>query len=64
MSPHLNSTWCKDVNSKLLNQAGYSCHAHHWITYGGKGERQEHMCIAVSTWQKGDVQMADQGSMM
>ena len=53
MSPHLNATWCKETNEKMLHPAGFSCKAHHWITYGGKGERQEHMVIAINKYSGG-----------
>ena len=47
MSPALNKDFCKRANEKLLNPAGYRCEAYHWITYNNKGERQEHMVIAI-----------------
>ena len=46
-APHLNSTWCPMVNERLLKPAGFRCEAYFWITYGSKGERQEHMVIMV-----------------
>lgn len=46
-SPTLNRNWCPKINEKLLHPAGYHCRAHHWIMYGSKGERYEHMVIAV-----------------
>lgn len=49
MSPCLNATWVPDVNARVLNPAGFSCKAYHWITYNDKGQRTEHMAIAVST---------------
>ena len=48
MAPHLNQGWCRETNEKVLGPQGYECRAHHWVTYGSKGERQEHMVIAVS----------------
>ena len=47
MSPHLNNGWCKETNEKVLRPQGYECRAHHWVTYGSKGERQEHMVLAI-----------------
>ena len=46
-APTLNRSWCPKINEKLLHPAGYQCRAHYWVTYGGKGERYEHMVIVV-----------------
>jgi len=46
-APAINDKWCPMVNEKLLHPAGYRCEAYFWITYGGKGERHEHMVIMV-----------------
>ena len=47
MEPHLNENWCRDINDRFLCKEGYKCRAHHWITYGSKGERQEHMALVI-----------------
>ncbi|GMH66785.1 hypothetical protein TrLO_g12749 [Triparma laevis f. longispina] len=54
LSPALNDKWCKDVNEKMLNPQGFSCKAYHWITHGSKGERQEHMVIAINKYTPGE----------
>ena len=47
LAPALNEHWCPAINEKLLHPRGYTCDAYFWITYGDKGQRQEHMVIRV-----------------
>ena len=61
MAPHLNEPdgWCMMVNKNLLYAAGYRCFAKHWITHGSKGERQEHMVIAIEKFDAGPSKVRD-----
>jgi len=38
---HLNGTWAKDVNERLLKPAGYYCVLHDWtLSSGGRNESE------------------------
>ena len=50
---HLNKTWCKETNEKMLQPAGFSCKALYWVGDGfsNLGDRheggQEHLAMAI-----------------
>lgn len=43
----VNEHFCPMANETLLLKAGYKCDAYFWVTYGGKGERYEHLAIRI-----------------
>ena len=47
------STWCNEVNTRLLHPAGYECAVRFWVTTSRESrETEEHVCIDIKRYQQ------------